>query len=146
MLAVDRNVGGDGGGPAGQSVEEGKLLRVDLEDSTVMGYKVFGTRAGDVSYSVKGSVRAYVQYQQTVLSAGREVEDALVQFIQAQQQAKAAGYRSDSPVVVESGPKREGAKSLTEEEVTGAIIRAEKTGAGAAASIATHGPATCVQW
>jgi ABC-type uncharacterized transport system involved in gliding motility auxiliary subunit len=44
------------------------------------------------------------------------------------QQAKSAGYRSDSPVVVENGPKREGAKSLTEEEVTGAIIRAEKTG------------------
>ncbi len=44
------------------------------------------------------------------------------------QQAKAAGYRSDSPVVVENGPKREGAKSLSEEEVTGAIIRAEKTG------------------
>jgi ABC-type uncharacterized transport system involved in gliding motility auxiliary subunit len=45
------------------------------------------------------------------------------------QQAKSAGYRSDSPVVVENGPKREGAKSLTEEEITGAIIRAEKTGA-----------------
>jgi ABC-type uncharacterized transport system involved in gliding motility auxiliary subunit len=44
------------------------------------------------------------------------------------QQAKSAGYRSDSPVVVENGPKREGAKSLTEEEITGAIIRAEKTG------------------
>ena len=44
------------------------------------------------------------------------------------QQAKSAGFRSDSPVVVENGPKREGAKSLTEEEITGAIIRAEKTG------------------
>ncbi|MGE5194586.1 MAG: efflux transporter outer membrane subunit [Deltaproteobacteria bacterium] len=31
---------------------------------------------------------ATLQYQQTVLSAGREVEDALVQFIQAQQQAR----------------------------------------------------------
>jgi ABC-type uncharacterized transport system involved in gliding motility auxiliary subunit len=44
------------------------------------------------------------------------------------QQAKSAGYRSDSPVVVENGPKREGAKQLTEEEITAAIIRAEKTG------------------
>ncbi|MGA3096305.1 MAG: GldG family protein [Bryobacteraceae bacterium] len=44
------------------------------------------------------------------------------------QQAKSAGYRSDSPVIVENGPKREGAKQLTEEEITGAIIRAEKTG------------------
>jgi ABC-type uncharacterized transport system involved in gliding motility auxiliary subunit len=42
--------------------------------------------------------------------------------------AKAAGYRSDSPVVVESGPRMEGAKSLSEEEVTGALIRALKTG------------------
>ncbi|MFN0053597.1 MAG: efflux transporter outer membrane subunit [Planctomycetales bacterium] len=31
---------------------------------------------------------ATLQYQQTVLTAGREVEDALVQFIQAQQQAR----------------------------------------------------------
>jgi gliding motility-associatede transport system auxiliary component len=42
--------------------------------------------------------------------------------------AKAEGFRSDSPVVVENGPKREGAKSLTEEEVTGALIRVMKTG------------------
>jgi len=42
--------------------------------------------------------------------------------------AKAAGYRSDSPVVVQNGIKQEGAKSLTEEEVTGALIRALKTG------------------
>src|SRR5439155_7289007 len=31
---------------------------------------------------------AVLQYQQTVLRAGREVEDALVQFVQAQQQAR----------------------------------------------------------
>jgi ABC-type uncharacterized transport system involved in gliding motility auxiliary subunit len=42
--------------------------------------------------------------------------------------AKAAGFRPDSQVVVESGPRHEGAKSLTEEEVTGALIRALKTG------------------
>jgi len=44
------------------------------------------------------------------------------------QVARADGFRSDSPVIVENGPKREGAKSLTEEEVTGALIRALKTG------------------
>ena len=44
------------------------------------------------------------------------------------QQAKSAGYRTDSPIVVESGVKKEGAKSLTEEEITGAIIRSQKTG------------------
>jgi len=42
--------------------------------------------------------------------------------------AKAAGFRSDSPVVVENGPRQEGAKSLTEEEVTDALIRALKSG------------------
>jgi ABC-type uncharacterized transport system involved in gliding motility auxiliary subunit len=44
------------------------------------------------------------------------------------QQAKAAGYRSDSPVLVAIGEKKEGAKSLTEEEITGALVRAERTG------------------
>lgn len=42
--------------------------------------------------------------------------------------AKAAGYRSDSPVVVTNGVRSEGAKSVSEEEVTGALIRALKTG------------------
>ncbi len=44
------------------------------------------------------------------------------------QEARAAGFRSDSPVVVDMGSRREGAKSLTEEEITAALIRAEKTG------------------
>ena len=44
------------------------------------------------------------------------------------QQARSAGYRSDSPVVIKSGTRTEGAKSLTEEEVTGALIRSQKTG------------------
>ena len=44
------------------------------------------------------------------------------------QVAKAAGFRSDSPVIIDTGLRREGAKSLTEEEITGALIRALKTG------------------
>jgi len=43
------------------------------------------------------------------------------------QKARAAGYRSDSPVIVDVAGRREGAKSVTEEEVTGALIRATKT-------------------
>lgn len=31
-----------------------------------MGYKVFGTRGGDVSYATRGKVRAYVQFRQSV--------------------------------------------------------------------------------
>ncbi|MCF6284593.1 MAG: hypothetical protein L3K26_05340 [Candidatus Hydrogenedentes bacterium] len=54
-----------------QSVEQGKLLHVDLEDTTVMGYKVFGVRvnketAKDIQYTTTGNVQAYVQFQQDV--------------------------------------------------------------------------------
>ncbi len=45
------------------------------------------------------------------------------------QQAKAAGYRRDVSILVDSGgAKKEEAKSLTEEEVTGALIRSLKSG------------------
>ncbi|MCE5240938.1 hypothetical protein LLH23_20955 [bacterium] len=54
-----------------QSVQEGKLLHVDLEDSTLMGYQVFGVLVDketrhDIGYSTQGDVRAYVQFQQEV--------------------------------------------------------------------------------
>src|SRR5713101_4555502 len=41
--------------------------------------------------------------------------------------AKAGGYRSDATVIVESGARRESAKSLSEEEITGALIRSLKS-------------------
>ena len=44
------------------------------------------------------------------------------------QQARAAGYTRDSNILVDSGLRKEAAKSLTEEEVTGALIRSLKTG------------------
>ncbi len=54
-----------------QSVQRGELLHVDLEDCLVMGYKVFGVivdkdTVGDITYTTKGDVRAYVQFQQAV--------------------------------------------------------------------------------
>ena len=54
-----------------QSVQEGNLLKVDLEDCTLMGYKVFGVivnkeTAKEISYTIKGDVKAYVQFQQEV--------------------------------------------------------------------------------
>jgi hypothetical protein len=54
-----------------QSVQEGKLLHVDLEDCTLMGYKVFGViveqdTVGEIGYTTSGDVRAYVQFQQEV--------------------------------------------------------------------------------
>jgi len=54
-----------------QSVVDGKYLHVDLEDCTLMGYKVFGVRenpetVSSITYTTTGSVRAYVQFQQEV--------------------------------------------------------------------------------
>ena len=48
------------------STVEGKWLHVDLEDCTLMGYQVFGAGKGDVSYSTRGDVKAYVQFQQAI--------------------------------------------------------------------------------
>ncbi|MGA2865935.1 MAG: hypothetical protein ABSF95_15795 [Verrucomicrobiota bacterium] len=48
------------------STIEGKLLHVELEDCTLMGCKVFGAGKGEVSYTTKGDVQAYVQFQQAV--------------------------------------------------------------------------------
>jgi len=52
-----------------QSVEHGKYLKVTFEDSTLMGYKVFGTKVQqgteqEIQYSTRGSCLAYVQFQQ----------------------------------------------------------------------------------
>ena len=57
--------------------DTGKLLHVDIEDCTLMGYKVFGSGGrqfgggprpdgGPISYTTKGKVRAYVHYRQPV--------------------------------------------------------------------------------
>jgi len=54
-----------------QSVQNGKYLHVDIEDSTMMGYKVFGVTvdkesADQIGYTAKGATQAYVQFQQDV--------------------------------------------------------------------------------
>jgi hypothetical protein len=56
-----------------QCVQEGKYLKVDLENCTLMGYKVFGVivnkeTVNDISYTVKGDVKAYIQFQQEMPS------------------------------------------------------------------------------
>lgn len=64
------------------STIKGKYLHVDLEDSTLIGYKVFGAGGpqfggfggirpgaadgGPISYTTQGRVRAYVRFSQTV--------------------------------------------------------------------------------
>ncbi len=54
-----------------QSVQNGKYLQVDLQDCTLMGYKIFGVKvdkesAGDIGFTTKGAVNAYVQWTQDV--------------------------------------------------------------------------------
>ena len=54
-----------------QSMQEGRYLHVDLEDCTIMGYRVFGVAvkkatANQIGYTTRGDVKAYVQYQQEV--------------------------------------------------------------------------------
>jgi len=51
------------------SMEHGKYLKVSFEDSTLMGYKVFGSKLQqgtehEIQYSTQGSCLAYVQFQQ----------------------------------------------------------------------------------
>jgi hypothetical protein len=48
------------------STIDGKFLHVDLEDCTLMGCKILGAGKGDVSFSLQGDVKAYVQFQQPV--------------------------------------------------------------------------------
>jgi len=55
------------------------------------------------------------------------------------QEARAAGFRPDSPVVVDTGARKEGAKSLTEEEITAALIRATRTGERTVCMLAVAG-------
>jgi ABC-type uncharacterized transport system involved in gliding motility auxiliary subunit len=55
-----------------------------------------------------------------------------VQYIDPEREpakAKTIGFRADSPVLIDSGVRKEGAKSLSEEEITGALIRSLKSGA-----------------
>jgi hypothetical protein len=52
-----------------QSVQEGKLMHVDINDCTLMGYKLFGVlvdkeTVSDISYTTSGDVKAYLQFQQ----------------------------------------------------------------------------------
>ena len=52
-----------------QSVQNGKYLHVDLTDTTLMGYKVFGVKVDTdsenaIGYTSRGAVQAYVQFQQ----------------------------------------------------------------------------------
>ena len=54
-----------------QSVEQGRYLHVDLDNTSIMGFKVFGSTvskdsAGEIGYTTRGCVQAYVQFTQEI--------------------------------------------------------------------------------
>jgi ABC-type uncharacterized transport system involved in gliding motility auxiliary subunit len=57
-----------------------------------------------------------------------KVHVAYIDPVKKPQQAKAAGFSRDTTILVDSGMRKESAKSLTEEEITGALIRSLKSG------------------
>lgn len=91
---------------------------------------------------VKGlnnDVKVYYFDDTARLPAGRDMLDRYsalspklkVEYIDPErkpQNAKGAGYRRGLQILVDTGARKEEAKSLSEEEVTGALIRALKTG------------------
>lgn len=48
------------------STIDGALLHVDLEESILMGFKLFGAGKGEVKFSVSGWAEAYVQFEQAL--------------------------------------------------------------------------------
>jgi ABC-type uncharacterized transport system involved in gliding motility auxiliary subunit len=92
-----------------------------------------------VAKGLKGDVKIYYFDDQSRFQTGRDLLDRYsalsprihVEYIdpvRKKQQAQAAGYRRDVSVLVASNGRQEEAKSLTEEEVTGALIRSQKSG------------------
>lgn len=61
-------------------------------------------------------------------SLSSKVRVEFIDPVKKPQQAKAAGFRRDVSILVDSGLRKEEAKSLSEEEVTGALIRSLKSG------------------
>ena len=61
-------------------------------------------------------------------SLSPKVNVVYIDPVKKPQQARAAGFRRDVNILVKNGQRTEEAKSLTEEEVTGALIRSLKTG------------------
>ncbi|SPE42525.1 ABC-type uncharacterized transport system involved in gliding motility auxiliary component-like protein [Candidatus Sulfopaludibacter sp. SbA3] len=111
-----------------QSFDSTKNKQYSLSDQTI---KVVKGLKQDVKFTYFGETTSFTSAKDlldrySALSPSLHVE--YVDPVKKPTIAKGAGYRSDSPVVIQAGTRREGAKSLTEEEVTGALIRSLKSG------------------
>ena len=99
-----------------------------LSDQTI---KVVGNLKSDVKLTYFDESARFPQARDlldryTALSPKLKVE--FIDPVKKPQQAKSAGFRRDVIMLVDSGLRKEEAKSLTEEEVTGALIRSLKSG------------------
>ena len=99
-----------------------------LSDQTI---KFVGNLKNDIKVTYFDEASRFPQARDlldryTALSPKVKVE--FIDPVKKPQQAKSAGYRRDVTILVDSGARKEEAKSLTEEEVTGAIIRSQKSG------------------
>ena len=108
-------------------------------DSTSNKQFSLSDQTDKVARNLKNDVNIYYFDDQSRFPTGHDLLDRYsalspkihVQYIdpvRKKQQAQAAGYRRDVNVLVSSNGRQEEAKSLTEEEVTGALIRSQKSG------------------
>ena len=105
-----------------------KNKQFSLSDQTI---KVVKGLKQDVKFTYFGETTSFTSAKDLLDRYSALSPELHVQYVDPVKKptvAKAAGFRSDSPVVIEAGTRKEGAKSLTEEEVTGALIRALKSG------------------
>ena len=111
-----------------QAYDSTKNKQFSLSDQTI---KVVKGLKQDVKFIYFGETTSFTSAKDLLDRYSALSPELHVQYIDPVKKptvAKASGFRSDSPVVIQAGARSEGAKSLTEEEVTGALIRALKTG------------------
>ncbi len=98
-----------------------------MSDQTI---RVVKGLKGDIQFNYFGPQNEFRAARDTLdrySSLSPKLHVAYIDPERKPQIAKAAGYRPDSTVIVDSGSRRESAKSLGEEELTGALIRSLKS-------------------
>ncbi|HEX3876169.1 MAG TPA: GldG family protein [Bryobacteraceae bacterium] len=99
-----------------------------LSDQTI---KVAKGLKNDITLTYFGETGSFPNAHDTLdrySNLSPEIHVKYIDPVRKPQDARALGFRSDSPIIVENGAKKESAKTLTEQEITGAIIRVVKTG------------------
>ena len=99
-----------------------------LSDQTV---KVVKNLKGDIHITYFDDQTRFAQARDLLeryANISPKVKVNYIDPVKRPQEARAAGFTRDSNIIVDSGTRREPAKGLTEEDVTGALIRSLKTG------------------